>query len=60
MIAFYPTPDLFDLDGWKRHLEWLRSEPEEIVARADAIEFAELTIRLLESAPPEKTAAEAA
>ncbi|UFS63834.1 hypothetical protein LO749_06485 [Paracoccus denitrificans] len=60
MIAFYPTPDLFDLDGWKRHLEWLRSEREEIVARTEAIEFAELTIRLLENPTSPQRPAEAA
>lgn len=49
MIAIYPTPDLFDLKGWKQHLDWLRSESEDIVARSAAIEFAEMTIALLES-----------
>lgn len=52
MIAFYPTPDLFDLEGWRRHLEWLRSEPEEILARENAIERAEQFIAVLEQGAP--------
>lgn len=60
MIAFYPTPDLFDLDGWKRHLEWLRSEPEAIVARGNAIERAEQIIGLLENQNPPERPTEAA
>lgn len=59
MIAFYPTPDLFDLDGWKRHLEWLRTEAEPIVARANAIERAEQMIALLEKRRPAERPSEA-
>lgn len=59
MIAIYPTPDPLDLDGWRRHLDWLRSEPSGIVAHADAIARAEQMIRLLE-APPAQRPPEAA
>lgn len=59
MIVLYPEPSFFDLEGWKRHLEWLRSEPEEIQSRVDAIEYAEFHIRVL-AGTPEKTATEAA
>ena len=60
MIALYPTPDLFDLDAWKRHLDWLRSEPEGILARDQAIEAAEFHIFLLEQTPTPQRPAEAA
>lgn len=60
MIALYPTPDLFDLDGWKRHLDWLRTEPEEILGREDAIERTRQTIRLLENTDAPQRPTEAA
>ncbi len=60
MIALYPTPDPLDLDGWRRHLDWLRSEPGQIVARDSAIERAEMMIRLLEAPPSPQRPTEAA
>jgi len=60
MIALYPTPDLLDLDGWKRHLDWLRTEAEEILGREDAIERAWQTIRLLENTDAPQRPTEAA
>lgn len=51
-ILLYPTPDLFDLAGWRQHLEWLRTEPQDILARADAIERAEQWIAMLETPKP--------
>lgn len=58
-IVLYPTPDLFDLDGWRQHLEWLRTEPLDIVARAAAIEHAEDWIAMLESPMPPQRPTEA-
>lgn len=60
MISLYPTPDPLDLDGWRGHLDWLRSEPKEIASRENAIERAEMMIRLLENPSPAQRPTEAA
>lgn len=48
-IIHYREPDWSDLDGWKQHHEWLRTEPDEIIGRDAAIEFAEMMIQMLEA-----------
>lgn len=59
MTCLYPQPDFSDLEGWKKHLEWLRSETSPVPGDSAAIEFAEIWIRGLEnpSAPQRPTEA---
>jgi len=49
MTALYETPHPFDLESWKQHLDWLRSEPGVNPTEND-IWFAELNIAYLEEA----------
>jgi len=48
MIVLRPTPDLLDLDGWRRELDWLLAQPANLFRRAEAIAEAEYMVRLLE------------
>lgn len=47
-IVLRPTPDLLDLAAWRRELEWLRSQPDDLFRRAEAMAEAEDMVRLLE------------
>ena len=47
-IVLRPTPDLLDLAAWHRELEWLRSQPDDLFRRAEAMAEAEDMVRLLE------------
>lgn len=57
-IALRPTPDLLDLDGWRRELALAESEPDDTVGRSHAIELAQSMVAAL-TEDAEKFAAEA-
>lgn len=54
-----PTPDFFDLGAWRRELEWLRGQPDDLLGKSHALQEAEGQILWLESRAQE-TAAERA
>lgn len=53
-----PMPDIFDLAAWRRELEWLRAEPDDLLGKAEALLEAEDAVAVLE-ARSQETAAEA-
>lgn len=52
MFVLMAEPDWFDLEGWWKHLDWLRTTPEAIPARDEQIASAMRMIGILEGAPP--------
>lgn len=48
MTMLFADPAPTDLDGWRRHLEWLRGQAD-FAGRAASIADAELQISLLEA-----------
>ena len=58
MAILRPDPDVFDIDGWRQLVDELRAIDRD-QTDADHLAYAEAHLAAI-SAPPEKTAAEAA